>query len=181
MNPADPDHALRTSPAFPPSAAAPGVVWVPAPRTRVAVALVIVACLLVIVGAVLPWLTTVDVNPQLGAVTRRLTWHVWSTNWVVYFPLLAIPLVALVRTGLVALRGRPFRRTRRTAVQLSLVGLVGTLIFGALTAFDAGMSGGFFGRGLSTDVLIEGGLPVSLGSWVLALIASVLLPAKSGR
>jgi hypothetical protein len=180
MNPADPDHALRTTSAVPPSTAAPGMVWVPAPRTRVAVAFLIVACLLVVVGAVLPWLTTVDLNPQLGTVTRWLTWHVWNTGWVDYFPLLAIPLVALVRTGLVALRGGPFRRTRRAAVQLSLVGLVGALIFGVLTVFETALSGGFV-RGLSTDVLIEGGLPVSLGSWMLALIASVLLPAKSGR
>jgi hypothetical protein len=185
MNSADPDHALHTTPALPPSdAAAPQLGRTPAPRSRMAGLLLVIACLLAVGGAALPWVTTVDVNLALGTIVRRLTWHVWDTIWVVfYFPLLALPLIALGRTGLAALRGRPFRRTRGAAVRLSLVGLVGTVLVGAVTAFDAALSGGFgWGRtAFHTDVFIEGGLPASLGSWVLALIASVLVPAKRGR
>ena len=104
------------------------------------------------------------------------------SGWVVFFPLLALPLVALVRIGLSALRGRPLRRTRGAAVQLSLVGMVGTILFAVLMVFFGTPSWYGWGRGsFRTDIFIAAGLPVSLLSWVLALIASVLLPAKSGR
>jgi hypothetical protein len=68
-------------------------------------------------------------------------------------------------------------------VLLSLVGLVGTVIFGALMGVVAGYVtfAPYWGRCCRTDFIIEGGFPVSLVSWVLAMIASLLLPAKGGR
>jgi hypothetical protein len=182
MNTADRDSALHSS-ALPSGAALQRGVPATAQRTRLAGVLLVIACLLAATGAVLPWLTMINVNLESGVTSQLFTWHVWSTECGWLFPLLVIVLFQLLRVGLSAIRGLPLSLERRRAVLLSLVGLVGTVIFGALMGVVAGyvtLAPGW-GRCCRTDFIIEGGFPVSLVSWVLAMIASLLLPAKGGR
>jgi hypothetical protein len=154
-------------------------------RTRIAGVLLVIACLLAVTGAVLPWLTTVNVSIPSGFRSQPFTWHVWSTGCGVLFLLFVIPLPLfyLLRAGLRAIRGLPLSLGRRSAVLLSLAGCAGTVIFVVLLGIEAGFATvTFLGRSgcCRTDIVIESGFYVSLASYTLAMIASLLLPARAG-
>jgi hypothetical protein len=149
-------------------------------RTRLAAALLVIACLLAIAGAVLPWLTTVTV--RLTPSSRsEVAWHVWDTGCGLLFPLFAFPLFHWSRAGLDAIRGAPLKLRRGRALLLALAGGAGVVIFGVLTTFGVFLAtfNPYWGRGSSTYVFIGSGFYVSLAAYALATIASLLLPATS--
>lgn len=178
MSTADPDHSTALSDAPAPAHARSAA----ARRMRVADTLLLVACLLFVTGAFLPWVTVDSVNHSSGLVTRLLTWHVWSVGCGVLFPLLAIPQLHLARTGWRAMRGQSLNLGRWSAVRLSLAGFAGTAVFFVLVVITAGFLtfSPYWGRFSQTDILMESGFPVSLASYTLAMIASLLLPARAG-
>jgi hypothetical protein len=170
--------------AFPQATVSPERVRPATPlRTRIAGVLLIIACLLAATGAVLPWLTVVQVSIPSGFTLQVFTWHVWSVGCGVLFLLFGVPLFYLLEAGLSAIRGRPLRLGRWSAVLLSLAGCAGTAIFVGLLESAAGLATvDFFGRGTCcrTDLVIESGFYVTLASYALALVASLLLPARAG-
>jgi hypothetical protein len=177
-----PDNSKR-NPTLPHATVSPERVRPGTPlRTRIAGVLLVLACLLAGTGAALPWLTVVNVHIPSGDTSRLFTWYVGSTVCGLLFPLFVIPLFHLARAGLAAIRGLPLRLKRRSAVLLSLAGLAGTAIFVFLlgiATFYATFNP-YWGRCCRTDVVIESGFFVSLASYALAAIASLLLPARAG-
>jgi hypothetical protein len=153
-------------------------------RTRLAGALLVTACLLVAVGALLPWVSAVSVNHGSGATVRLFTWQAWGASFGagcgLVFPLFAIALVPLSRAGLRAVRGRPPGLGRWWAVGLALLASVGTVAFEFLLGLAAAYStfSPYWGRGTSTVVSVEAGFPVSLAGYLLAGLASLLLPPR---
>ena len=182
MSTDDPGNALRNT-VVPDAAGAPER-WVEAPslRTRTAGILLVIACLVAPIGAVLPWLTAVNVSLASGLSTRLFTWHVWSIGCGVLFPLFVIPLFLLARTGLRAIRGLPLPLKRRSAVLVALAGGAGIVTFGIFMAIASGLAtfNPYWGRCCRTDFMIESGFYVSLAGYGLAIVASLLLPAGSG-
>jgi hypothetical protein len=149
-------------------------------RTRLAGALLIAACLLVAVGALLPWVSAVSVNLASGATVRLFTWQAWGASCGLVFPLFAIVLVPLSRAGLRAVRGCPPGLGRRWAVGLALLASVGTVVFEFLLGLAAAYStfSPYWGRFSRTVVSVEAGFPVSLAGYLLAGLASLLLPPR---
>ncbi len=149
-------------------------------HTRLAAALLVIACLLAIAGAVLPWLTTVTV--RLNSTYRlEVTWHVWDTGCGLLFPLFAFPLFHWSRAGLDAIRGVPLKLRRGRALLLALAGCAGVLLFGFLLGLVAAGANfnPYWGRGSTTYINFGSGFYVSLAGYALATIASLLLPATS--
>lgn len=172
----EPRHSLRYA-VLPPTAAAPQHLRLAIPRrTRLAGALLVIACLLAAAGAVLPWLTAVNVELSSGYRSELFTWYAW-----LLLPLFAFPLFHLSRAGLDAIRGVPPKLRRLPALQLSLAGCAGVVIFGVLLGLAAfgDTFNPYWGRGSSTDIVIGSGFYVSLAGYALATIASLLLPARS--
>jgi hypothetical protein len=149
-------------------------------RTRLAAALLVIACLLAIAGAVLPWLTTVTVR-LTPSYRSEVAWHVWDTGCGLLFPLFAFPLFHLSRAGLDAIRGVPLKLRRRPALLLALAGCAGVVIFSVLTALGSFVATFAYWshQSTSTDILFGSGCYVSLAGYALATIASLLLPATS--
>ena len=177
-----PDNSQRSA-ALPQATVSPERVRPATPlRTRMAGILLVIACLLAVTGAVLPWLTFTVSTFNCGDISptsRLFTLYVWSTPWGVLFPLFVIPLFRLLRAGLRAIRGLPLRLGRRSAVLLSLAGCAGTVSFEVLL-FIAAFWATFYFFCHHTDLVIESGFYVTLASYTLAMIASLLLPARSG-
>jgi len=183
----EPHHPLRDT-APPPPAATPRHPRSAIPRrARLAGALLVIACLLAVAGAVLPWLTAVRVDLNSGSRTELFTWRAWDTFCCLPFLLFAFPLFHLSRAGLDAIRGVAPKLGRRPALLLSLAGCAGVVIFVVLLGL-ADVVAHFphldFGRGqyppdFVTDTVIGSGFYVSLVGYALATIASLLLPATS--
>jgi hypothetical protein len=168
-------------------AVAPAIVSPPAPRrTRLAGALLIAACPLVAVGALLPWLSAVRVDLTSGASVPLFTVQAWRSSCGLVFLLFAIALVVpLARAGLRAVRGRPPGLGRRGAVWLALLALVGTMVFEDLLYLAAALSTlGLLGwnhepASRVVTITAEAGFPVSLAGYLLSGIASLLLPSRA--
>jgi hypothetical protein len=180
---ADGPDTPKCSTALPQATVSPDRVRPATPlRTRIAGTLLVIACLLAATGAVLPWLTVVNVSIPSGFPRQVFTWHVWSAGCGVLFLLFGIPLFYLLEAGLSAIRGRPLRLGRWSAVLLSLASCAGTAIFVGLLENAAGLATvDYFGltNCCRNDFVVESGFYVTLTSYTLALIASLLLPARA--
>jgi hypothetical protein len=85
------------------------------------------------------------------------------------------------RAGLDAIRGVPPKLRRLPALQLSLAGCAGVVIFGVLLVLaDFGANFNPYRR-CRTDIVLGSGFYVSLAGYALATIASLLLPATSSE
>ncbi len=150
----------------------------------------LVACLAVIAGAVLPWYTQRSMQSRYcynaTPFTVEDTWHPWDV-WqssaicgsmlVVLFGIFLLPVLYLFQDGLRALQGRPPALGRWIAVLYALAGVMGMALFAFLLMVLTGYTFVFIQPPCSMMVSFLGsGFYVTLAGYALAFVARGLLP-----
>ncbi|HEV2459691.1 MAG TPA: hypothetical protein VGS80_15145 [Ktedonobacterales bacterium] len=158
---------------------------------RIFGAVLLVTCLAVIAGAVLPWYTQRSVHSPVcnGATsfTVEETWHPWDV-WqasvicgsilIVLFGIFLVPVLALFQDGLRALQGRPPAHERWIGLLCAVTGAISMAVWLFLLVLLTGYTFFVFIHPPCSMIVssLGSGFYVTLTGYALAFVARGLLP-----
>jgi hypothetical protein len=158
---------------------------------RIFGAVLLVACLAVIAGAVLPWYTQRSVHSPYcyGVIPFTVveTWHLWDV-WqasvicgsilIVLFGIFLVPVLALFQDGLRALQGRPPAHERWIGLLCAVTGVISMAVWLFLLVVLTGYTF-FVVTHLRCSMVVSSlgsGFYLTLGGYALAFAVRGLLP-----